>query len=56
MILNDLCGFHGFGNVLGEKFRQPVAACGTGLDGSHGPIRSLQSCDLYISMTDDSMI
>ena len=27
---------------LGEKFRQPVARNGIGLDGSRGPIRSLQ--------------
>ena len=27
----DLCGFHGFGSVLGEKFRQPVAPDYTGV-------------------------
>ena len=29
----DLCGFHRFGSVLGEKVRRAVAACGTGLHG-----------------------
>ena len=47
----DLCGFHGFGGVLEEKVRRPVASDGPGLDGSRGPIRSLQSWDLQISMT-----
>ena len=41
----DLCGFHGFGNVLGEKVRRPVAPCDTGLDGSRAPKETLQSRD-----------
>ncbi len=38
----DLCGFDGFGSVMEEKVRRPVASDGNGLDGSRGPIRSLQ--------------
>ena len=35
--------FMDLGVFWGEKVSRPVAACGTGLDGSRGPIETLQS-------------
>ena len=45
----DLCGFDGFGSVLGEKVRQPVASDYTGV------VALLEAFDLGTSKFEDWM-
>ena len=42
-----MCGFHGFGSVLGGE---SYPTCDTGLDRSRGPIETLQSWNLGTSL------